>query len=79
MLTGTTHETFQQSGKQDAFIHTLKSSDSEWDDSFIFIVFKGKCECIDKGNYCSLKLTEHVLKVVEQIIDVINPDVVNGV
>ena len=35
---------------------------SEWDDSFIFSVFKGKGEAIDRGNYHSLKLPEHVLK-----------------
>ena len=44
---------------------------SEWDGSFIFSVFKGKGQAIDKCNYCGLKLTEHVLKVVEQIIEVI--------
>ena len=37
---------------------------SEWDDSFIFSVFKGKGEAVDRGNYHGLKLTEHVLKVV---------------
>ena len=30
---------------------------SEWDDSFIFSVFKGKGEAIDRGNYLGLKLT----------------------
>ena len=44
---------------------------SEWDDCFIFSVFKGKGEAIDRGNYRSLKLTEHVLKVVERIIDIL--------
>ena len=34
---------------------------SEWDESFIFNVFKGKREAIDRGNYDGLKLTEHVL------------------
>ena len=50
---------------------------SEWDDSFILNVFKGKGEAIDRGNYRGLKLTEHVLKVVERIIEVIIRDVVN--
>ena len=50
---------------------------SEWDDSFIFSVFKGKDEAIDTGNYRGLKLTEHVLKVVKRIIEVIIRDVVN--
>ena len=34
-------------------------------DGFIFSVFKGKDEAIETGNYHGLKLTEHVLKVVE--------------
>ena len=40
---------------------------SEWDDSFIF-----KGEAIDRGNcYCGLKLTQHELRMVEWIIEVI--------
>ena len=50
---------------------------SEWDDSFILNLFKGKGEAIDRGNYRGLKLTKHVLKVVERIIEVIIRDVVN--
>ena len=50
---------------------------SEWDDSFIFIVFKGKDEAINRCDYHGLKLTEHVLKVVGKIIEVIILDVVN--
>ena len=50
---------------------------SEWDVSFILNVFKGKGEAIDRGNYRGLKLTEHVLKVVERIFEVIIHDVVN--
>ena len=50
---------------------------SEWDDTFILSIFKGKGEAIDCGNSCGLKLTERVLKVVKQIIEVIISDVVN--
>ena len=50
---------------------------NEWNDSLIFSVFKGKGKATDWGNYCSLKLTEHALKVVEPIIKVITCDVVN--
>ena len=50
---------------------------SEWDGSFIFVVFKGKGETIDRGNCRGLKLTEHVLRVVEQIIEVIICNVVS--
>ena len=34
---------------------------SEWDDSFIISLFKGKGEALDRANYQGLKLTEHVL------------------
>ena len=44
---------------------------SEWDDSYIISLFEDKCETLDRGNYRGLKLTEHVLKVVERIIEVI--------
>ena len=50
---------------------------SEWDNSFILNVFKAKGEAIDRGNYRGLKLTEHVLKVVERILEDIIRDVVN--
>ena len=50
---------------------------SEWDDSFIFSVFKGKGKATDRGNYRDLKLTDHRLNVVERIIEVIIRDVVN--
>ena len=50
---------------------------SEWDNSFIFSEFKGKGEAIDRCNYHGLKLTGHVLKVAEQIIEVITCNVVN--
>ena len=50
---------------------------SEWDDSFIFSVFKNKAEAVDRGNYRGLKLTEHVLNVVERIIEAIICSVVN--
>ena len=54
-----------------------KAIPREWDDSFIFSVFKDKAEAIDKGNYRGLKLTEHVLKLVERIIEVIIRSIVN--
>ena len=41
---------------------------SEWDESFIFSVFKSRGEAIDRGNYRGLKLTKHVLKVKERIL-----------
>ena len=54
-----------------------KAMPREWDDSFIFSVFKNKAEAVDRGNYRGLKLTEHVLNVVERIIEAIICSVVN--
>ena len=41
---------------------------SKWNDSIIISLYKGKGEALDRGNYWGLKLTEHILKVVEHII-----------
>ena len=50
---------------------------SEWDNSFIISLFKGKGEASDRSNYRGLKLTEHVLKVLKPIIKVFIRKVVN--
>ena len=42
---------------------------SKWNDSIIISLYKGKGEALDRGNYWGLKLTEHILKVVERIIE----------
>ena len=41
---------------------------NEWNDSIISL-YKGKGEALDGGNYRGLKLTEHILKVIERIIE----------
>ena len=41
----------------------------EWNNSYIVSLFKGKGCALDRGNYCSLKLTDQVLKVVERVIE----------
>ena len=51
---------------------------SEWDDSFIIWLFKGKGKALDRGNCRGFKLTGHVLKMVERIIEVTICDVVNS-
>ena len=50
---------------------------SEWNDSIIISLYKGKCEALDRGNYRGLKLTEHILKVMERIIEDFNRNIVN--
>ena len=41
----------------------------DWEMSFILNLFKGKGDALDRGNYRGLKLTEHVMKVMESIVD----------
>ena len=40
---------------------------SEWNDSIIISLYKVKGEALDRGNYRGLKLTEHIVKVMERI------------
>ena len=42
---------------------------SEWNDSYIISLFKGKGDALERGNYRGLKLTEQVLKVIERIFE----------
>ena len=42
---------------------------SDWEQSFIVCLYKGKGDALERGNYCSLKLTEQVMKVLERIVD----------
>ena len=41
---------------------------SEWNDSYILSLFKGKGSAAALGNYRGLKLTDHVLKVLERTV-----------
>ena len=42
---------------------------SDWEQSFIDCLYKGKGDALERGNYRSLKLTEQVMKVLERIVD----------
>ena len=42
---------------------------SDWKQSFNVCLYKGKGDALERGNYCGLKLTEHVMKVLERIVD----------
>ena len=50
---------------------------SEWNDSIIISLYKGKGEALDRENYRDLKLTEHILKVMERIIEDFIRNIVN--
>ena len=41
----------------------------DWQMSFILNLYKGKGDALNRGNYKGLKLTEHVMKVMERIVD----------
>ena len=42
---------------------------SDWEQSFIVCLYKGKGDALERANYCGLKLTEQVMKVLERIVD----------
>ena len=46
-------------------------------DSIIDSLFKGKGDALDQTNYCALKLTNHVLKVIERVVKKIIRETVN--
>ena len=41
----------------------------DWEMSFILNLYKGKGDALNRGNYRGLKLTDHVMKVMERIVD----------
>ena len=42
---------------------------SEWEDSFIINIYKGKGNALERGNYRGLKLLDHVMKGIERVIE----------
>ena len=44
---------------------------SDWEQSFIVCLYKGKGDALERGNYCGLKLTEQVMKILERIVSLI--------
>ena len=42
---------------------------SDWEQSFIVCLYKGKGDAVERGNNCGLKLTEEVMKILERIVD----------
>ena len=50
---------------------------SEWEESFILNLDKGKGEALDHGNYRGLKLTDQVMKLLERVLDSYIHEMVN--
>ena len=42
---------------------------TDWKQSFIVCLNKGKGDALDRGNYQGLKLTEQAMKILERIVD----------
>ena len=42
---------------------------SDWEQSFIVCLYKGKGDALERGNYRGLKLTEQVMKILQRIVD----------
>ena len=42
---------------------------TDWEESFIVCLYKGKGDVLDRGNYRGLKLTEQAMKILERIVD----------
>ena len=42
---------------------------SDWEDSFIINIYKGKGDALERGNYRGLKLLDHVMKGIEKVIE----------
>ena len=40
---------------------------SDWEQSFIVCLYKGKGDALERGNYRGLKLTEQVMKILERL------------
>ena len=41
----------------------------DWQESIILNCYKGKGDATDRGNYRGLKLTEHVMKILERVVE----------
>ena len=51
-----------------AIVHDGKVP-SDWEQSFIVCLYKGKGDALERGNYRRLKLTEQIMKILERIVD----------
>ena len=41
---------------------------TDWEESFIVCLYKGKGDALDRGNYRGLKLTEQAMKILKRIL-----------
>ena len=50
---------------------------ADWSDNIIVSLFKGKRDALDRNSYRGLKLTDHVLKVIERVVENIIRETIN--
>ena len=50
---------------------------SDWPESYLLSLFKGKGSATERGNYRGLKLIEHAMKVFERIFEILIRDIVD--
>ena len=50
---------------------------SDWDESFILNLYKGKGKALERGNYHCLKRTDQVMKLLERVLDFFIHEMVN--
>ena len=70
-LSGIVAEMLKASGSVglEVLAHLMKSVIADWRDSIIVNLYKGKGDALDRGNHRSLKLTDHVMKLVEHVLE----------
>ena len=51
-----------------AIIHDSKVP-TDWEQSFIVCLYKGKGDALDRGNYRGIKLTKQAMKILERTVD----------
>ena len=42
---------------------------TDWQESFILSLYKGKGDALERGYYCGLKLTDQVMKLLKRVLD----------
>ena len=42
---------------------------TDWQESFILNLYKGKGDALERGNYRGVKLTDQVMKLLERVLD----------
>ena len=50
-------------------INSDRKMPKDWEESYIINLYKGKGDALVRGNYRGLKLLEHVMKVLERIVE----------